>query len=822
MRCQRCPTARPPKAYTAQRLIAICSILLAALAWRVAVAAPPGPGVVLLGDCAPHGALAGWEQRLRDWGYAVESTGGRRCRGALGDLGLAAARSARQRLAAQPSVDAQRIALLGWDAPLVVHAAGSVAQGRPQFAAALLGVPRPARLLSSVTLLDAIDQRPDGEVRAFLQRSLAARGHGSATQVSALIEPGPDLPPRGRSLFDHLFPHGPPFPFEALLDALAAALGQAPVADVAPAGIAATLIPEGRSLQRHAAGSEPLRAPRAVVAVDGDAAASAPLLRDRLFIGYQPRAEQLEVISWNPRSMRFEFQLVDDYRAGGEALVRYARRRLCLACHQNRGPIFSAAPWDESADNQRIAAQLRGIGERFYGLPVGAINNSAVLLDNATDRANRLPLRAALWRGLCGASGAARRRCRVAWLGRMLEYRLSRASEYDPGATAFVEHFLPRAARNWQLEWPQGLELPNPDIANRDPRRDVELLPALDPLRSRAPLERWSWAEDGAGRAVRELAADLPQSLLQQVDRALAARAAELPELRAQCFSLSDYSRVGWRLREFDCNGDFNLRGLFRWRPDGAGDSAEIAHLGLPGMEPRMRLQARTEGESFLPEWRDSPWRLRLAPGRMVAALHIDEGVARLVLRSDAEVLRLALASMTQRVGGPLDDPVWRPRALLAELLGALLEPPPKAPPAVRFAAPAQGFERPAIDAPDWAKPFIEYCADCHAGQGRGDVRGAVADGDGGRQMPPRLFAADAADTARRLRDCAPRIVARLAQWQAPAQARQRTPMPPAAAVGGQFADGAAWRELVVAAARIAPAADRGGYTDLPVCAPGD
>ncbi len=816
-----CPPGHANARHTARRLLrllTVCLGLFASLGWHGAAAAPAGPGVVLLGDCAPPGALQSWQQRLREWGYAVESTGERRCHGALADLSLGAARDARQRLAARQSVDAQRIALLGWDAPLVVHAAGSVAQGRPEFAAALLGVARPAQLLSSVDLLDGIDQRPDAEVRAFLGRTLAARHGDVRPQPQALIETGPDLPPHGRSLFDRLFPSGPPFPFEALLDALAAAIGQPPssASGPLPAGIAATLIPTGRSLQRHAS-DQPLRFPRAVIAIDGDAgAAPQPQLRDRLFIGYQPSTAQLEVISWNPQSVRFEFQLVDDYRAGGEPRVRYAHRRLCLACHQNLGPIFSAAPWDESTDNQHVAARLRGFGERFYGLPVGAINNAAVLLDNATDRANRLPLRAALWRELCGAPGAARRRCRAAWLGRMLEYRLSRTSEFATYTEDFVEHFLPRAQRNWNRQWPQGLVVPDPDIANRDPQRDAELFPALDPLRPRMPLEYWHWSQDGAGRAVRELAADLPRDLLQRVDRALAERAKKLPALRAECHSLSDYRRVGWRLRELDCDGDFSLRGQFRWRPDGSGEDGEIAHLGLPGMEPRVRLQAPAAGGHFAPVWRDSPWHLRLAPGRLAAALQVEEGFARLLLRSDALAQQQALENMSRRVGGPLDDPAWQPRALLAELLGALLEPPPKAPAEVEFAAPPQAVERPPIEAPDWARPLVEHCADCHAGNGHDNA--ALA--SGGRELPPRLFTADAAQTALRLRACAAQIRARLVQWRAPATARQRTPMPPAVAVGGDFADGAAWRELIATAAQVAPAATSGGYADLPICAP--
>ena len=80
-------------------------------------------------------------------------------------------------------------------------------------------------------------------------------------------EPGPDLPPAGRSLFDHLVYDGAvPLGFDALRARLAALTQPAPEAAVP--GLKQVLIPLGRSLQRSAAAPEVFASPRVVLAVD--------------------------------------------------------------------------------------------------------------------------------------------------------------------------------------------------------------------------------------------------------------------------------------------------------------------------------------------------------------------------------------------------------------------------------------------------------------------------------------------------------------------------------------------------------------------------
>ena len=60
----------------------------------------------------------------------------------------------------------------------------------------------------------------------------AAQSHGDVTEGVWVLDPGapgPDLPPAGRSLFDHLFAHDGdyriPFPFPALIEAVVAHVG---------------------------------------------------------------------------------------------------------------------------------------------------------------------------------------------------------------------------------------------------------------------------------------------------------------------------------------------------------------------------------------------------------------------------------------------------------------------------------------------------------------------------------------------------------------------------------------------------------------------
>ena len=183
---------------------------------------------------------------------------------------------------------------------------------------------------------------------------------------------GDDLPPRGRSLFDFLVTQqrggraraGRPV---SLRRARAAHARRGWGATRAPRPRSAVLIPLGRSLQRNAAAPEYFASPRAVVAAVAEPAGTGGLyLKDRLYLGYQEKANLIEVISYNEDAGRFEFQVVTDYRAGGTPRIAYANRTMCIACHQNAAPIFSRPVWDETNANPRVARAARRAAQ---GLP---------------------------------------------------------------------------------------------------------------------------------------------------------------------------------------------------------------------------------------------------------------------------------------------------------------------------------------------------------------------------------------------------------------------------------------------------------------------
>ena len=153
-------------------------------------------------------------------------------------------------------------------------------------------------------------------------------------------------------------------------------------------GMRTVLIPVGRSLQRHAAGdAHYFDSPRAVIAITGEpVSATAPLLKDRLYLGHHAAAGVLEVISYHEGSGRFEFFIVDDYRAGGTPHLRAGNRGMCLACHQNDAPIFSRPNWDETSANPIIARLLASTGKNYDHLDRDKIWNSSSITDHPYGR----------------------------------------------------------------------------------------------------------------------------------------------------------------------------------------------------------------------------------------------------------------------------------------------------------------------------------------------------------------------------------------------------------------------------------------------------
>lgn len=338
-------------------------------------------------------------------------------------------------------------------------------------------------------------------------------------------EPGTNLPPIGRSLFDFLITkdvrgkkaYDIPFPFPALLARIESHLHSKRTEPATKR----VLIPVNRSLQRRAADGAYFIYPRAVLAVDTEIDSPSDLsgmhLKDRLFIGYHEKTGVLEVISYNEAAGRFEFQVVSDYQPGGTPTVRYANRALCTACHQNQSPIFARPMWNESNVNRKIAALLAHQRRQYHGFPIQQGVGVLQAFDDATDRANDVSLVQMLWREGCEQPGHPEESitCRAELLKWVLQYGLLKGWMPDWHTTDGNHAKPPSFLAAWRARWPQGLAIPNPDIPNRNPFRYVAVseFPGLseveatalegreprsvfrgpfEPTQPRKPLEIWT------------------------------------------------------------------------------------------------------------------------------------------------------------------------------------------------------------------------------------------------------------------------------------------------------------------------------------------
>ena len=657
----------------------------------------------------------------------------------------------------------------------------------------------------------------------------AAQSRPAATWAADPARAGRDSPPVGRSLFDFVVAreadgtpaYDVPFPFERLVKHIEARAG------CKPPCAKQVLIPLGRSLQRTAAAPAFFEFPRVVVAIDAEPAqAGALLARDRIYLGYQEKNDLVEVISYNEAAGRFEFQVVRDYRESGAREVVYARRAMCAACHQNLAPIFSRQVWEETNSNPRIAALLgrppgKAGGDRadYQGVPIHRGIDVPNAIDAATDRANLLGVWQLLWRAGCG-DGETGAKCRAAALVAALQYRLTDERAFDERSAQWREAFLPTFARTWRARWPDGLAIPNPDIPNRDPlppeggRRVAGLaathVPAVfEPLAPRAPLEVWTLADlpplarasvppaFERGRAFRadswpawRRSSPLPTSARSTLGSPHAPDADAPPHgstrRRARSpgptrvrgsgalaqamrrFASPDASSCAMRALPVATSG------RSRWR--GAAPRASRGHRRFvrcrrrPGdvrhRRPRVaratrrrrgdqRHHARLEAVRSARAWRASGSlrarnrcrgrRLRAGTRRRRRARCRGRDDAALAARPFGRVR--VLAPLFAQLGIPARD--W------------CCEDASRLPPAV-VEAP-----EPPIPATGAATPFAAFyplCASCHATAER---------------FPPNFLAGPPERVAASMRQCAPRIYARLAMWRVAPATRDKTPMPP-------------------------------------------
>ncbi len=583
-----------------------------------------------------------------------------------------------------------------------------------------------------------------------------------------LVPPGA-LAASGGSLFEQVATEGNttpvPYPLDALLARIAAQLADG------RSGLRTVLIPVGRSLQRHAAGdAHYFDSPRAVIAVTGEpASATAPLLKDRLYLGHHAAGGVLEVISYHEGTGRFEFLIVDNYRADATPTLRAGNRGLCLACHQNNAPLFSRQSWDETSANPIIARLLASTGHDYDGLPWRHGVDVPQAIDEATERANLLPVAQTLWQqGCASAAASAASACRARLFWRALVSRLRGAPDRDaistdPALAALVDH--------WRRHWPQGLAIPEPDIPNRQPfaatlpwqtvptdeatlRRLADVAERFDALALRPPRERWPLdAPTTPARLFHALGQFISDTDVRTLDTALRARGGATDTLALDC----KIARRGSRTN-LDCRAGAQLRLLARR----SGNRLTLDRLVLDGHGEQGVVMRAVDG-GFEPLGR----RPRLADGRALNRLAIDDNGATAHFVDDLAPLRKALDTLTaqSRAGenDALSDAPLRRANLLDPLFAALDLPTAGATAIATPIATAYAGQRASDPA---LTPFYQHCALCH---------------NSTDAFPPGFLRGDDATVHARIDACAPRMLRRLSMWQHPAGQREKTPMPPPA-----------------------------------------
>ncbi len=629
--------------------------------------------------------------------------------------------------------------------------------------------------------------------------------------------PGPDLPPAGRSLFDFLvtersadgrMAYHVPFPFASLIDRIERELAPP---DAYPA-VQLVLIPLGRSLQRAAAGSDFFAYPRAVAAVTAQPRAqkdsSGIQLKDRLYLGYHEKAAVLEVISYNEAAGRFEFQLVKDYREGGEPRVIYAKRAVCTACHQNHAPIFSRPLWEETNANPAIAARLVAEGRDFYGIPAVTGTDTPNLIDDATDRANGLSAAQWLWSEGCGPERSTEAAaCRATLLTAALRHSLSGGRGFADDAQAFrrtVRHL----ERRWREHWPDGLAVPSADIPNRDPLRvlprdevassirtpaighttlrNLAHVPArFEPLNPRPPLAVWrAHDEDILARVIADLAGFFTAPDLARLDFHLSAQPAPTTHRRTETCEFEPKAQGDnrWRIA-FRCQGAIDTEGRFYVDPEGFREGS-LDHLAVDGerMSGITLGAARLAADGVAFDLRRDKLSLRRRDGNALRVLRFDwrpaadpsarfTGTARLDMSEDFATVEqaideLASASLAGKTD-VLSAAPFRRAAVLPALFARLGLP------ALDWCcAEAAGLPPAMTDAegelapptPDIPGGFLRVCAECHRSSER---------------FPPNFLTGTAAEVEGKLLACAERIYVRLKMWELPEDARPKSAMPP-------------------------------------------
>ena len=643
---------------------------------------------------------------------------------------------------------------------------------------------------------------------------------------------GEQLPPSGRSLFDYLFSvnldgepaYRIPYPFSALRESIAARLDPAQRG----ASIRQVLIPHGRSLQRGLAAPDYFTFPRVVLAVDGEPGLqqgdAGMLLKDRLYIGYQEKANLLEVISYNEAAARFEFQVVRNYTRDNEPQVFYANRSVCLACHQNQAPIFSRPLWSETSANPQIARALQQTGKDFYAIKVVQGIDTPNAIDDASDRANLFAVTQALWRKGCGMNPD----CRAHAFMQMLKYSLGGKQGVAVEQVDKQAEFSTVFDVNWEKYWPDGMAIPNPDIPNRDPlevdrtggqtsqpQLDVNIVASLDPLVPRPPLEIWS-REQAIRKLITGLSAFLADTDISRLD-AFIYRTAQHSGVAITTHAVScDLSarpsaeqvyRISFSCPDTQGRVYIDHDRIVRGSIDRLGihqDIPAISNLDISGGE----LQREGERMLIRLEVRSSALHARLANGNAIESIELsfeapafDDGISGKKIPATLRVNQLADFSLVHKAVTRLrestvpgasmlfSDQVFERSRLLRALFTELKMPAlnwcchstdgmPAAVQATEMQDQTTSAGTAAFSSEE--KRFFQYCASCHQSSER---------------FPPNFLHGSSGQVRAALSHCAPRIQVRLNMWNYPPASRRKSPMPPFRAIHQQYPDLTVWQK---------------------------
>jgi hypothetical protein len=630
---------------------------------------------------------------------------------------------------------------------------------------------------------------------------LALLGYGNLLAqpnwVVHASRPGPDLPATGMSRFDQLFltadrGYQIPYPFSKLVEYLDARIDNGD-----RSGVRRLLIPIGRSLRRNMPAPDFFKYPRALIALQGEPVnmpgENTGVLEYRLFIAHQPASASLEVISYNDSAGRFEFQVVENYAADGNPEVRQANRLMCLSCHQNAAPIFATRPWSETNFNVDVAAGLVGAMPQRFGSLIEALSADADTFDLLVERANYLAIGQLIWQ-----KGCANVRCRATLLRALLQYRLSGRSGFANRDSRYRGDYYTELERNWRANWPQGLALSTSRIVDRDPFGDTSLTAAQDPLSVRPHHAIWR-APDSvfADGIIYRLAGFLTAADISRIDRHLVATG------QRQSLQVDKYeSACQLESREgssaiIDCSGSLDARLEIEFDEE-KPVALRIDSLRLPGesnlLQPDVASLAEVEGGLHATLVNRAPGlSQRLAGGDRAKSLKLywldsplrgDSRIEVEILRDfvllDQALSRLLLDHQ-QGLAESLEAKPFRRRAVIRELGQALGWASDGNITDRKFSTPARPTD---IDTQDPDRDhgpvgrlalLQPYCRHCHSEDSLN---------------PPGFLAG--AKTRERIRQCAPRILARLRAWHDNSEFAI-APMPPPATLAALSTSIEAW-----------------------------